>query len=437
MKKYNLNVIFAFLCILSMFLAGETAGAAQLEEHMEKSDQLEASAEESAQLEEPAGESTQLEEPAEGYTQLGEHAEESTQDSTEYHVENALEEAQNQGRSGLVQSEGFYYYLKKGIIQRSRLIKEGKKARYFKKSGKAAADEIIKIGKKRYYFNAKAVLGKASKDYTVLLRTGLYYINKDGTAGKQGWKKIKKKNYYCNKSGKLCVGLCELKGIWYYFLEDGVLAQSRDDRIVTIGKKEYVVKKDGRTGNGWCLVEKKCYCCKKDGEIRKNTTVNGIKIKKNGVASRTPTSLRLQMRAESIVRSITSPGMSQGAKIRNCWNYITSHSRFYYSTAYYPSGYSQSEFRRLALLMLNGRAGNCYCFASAFAALTKAAGCNSYVVYGLCPGSRDGRADGMTRHCWVYIAGYGYFDPEARYAGFAYIYGSGGNPWSAYGRIAI
>lgn len=39
---------------------------------------------------------------------------------------------------------------------------------------------------------------------------------------------------------------------------------------------------------------------------------------------------------------------------------------------------------------------------------------------------RDGRADGMTRHCWVQINGLSY-DPEGTYAGWAPgIYGTAG-----------
>ena len=64
-------------------------------------------------------------------------------------------------------------------------------------------------------------------------------------------------------------------------------------------------------------------------------------------------------------------------------------------------------------------------------------GCRSYVIYGLCPGTRDQRPDGLTRHGWVYIAGHGYFDPEGQFAGFAHIYGSGSCPWIEHGRFAI
>jgi hypothetical protein len=39
------------------------------------------------------------------------------------------------------------------------------------------------------------------------------------------------------------------------------------------------------------------------------------------------------------------------------------------------------------------------------------------MICGRVPGSRDGAADGFTRHCWVKINGL-YYDPEAQYAGW-------------------
>ncbi len=64
-------------------------------------------------------------------------------------------------------------------------------------------------------------------------------------------------------------------------------------------------------------------------------------------------------------------------------------------------------------------------------------GCRSYVICGLCPGVRDQRPDGLTRHGWICIAGHGYFDPEGQFAGFAHIYGAGSCPWIEHGRFAI
>ena len=43
-------------------------------------------------------------------------------------------------------------------------------------------------------------------------------------------------------------------------------------------------------------------------------------------------------------------------------------------------------------------------------------GYNPYVVLGRVSGTRDGAADGLTRHGWVMIDG-AYYDPEARVCG--------------------
>ena len=367
-------------------------------------------------------------------------AEESGQETTQETAQpTPLEQAQKAKKTGLVESEGSFYYLEKGVMQTKVWKKiEGKK-RYFKASGKAAVSQVMKISGKYYYFNDKAVLGKAKKPYVVQTKKGWYYVNKNGTTAKKGWQKIGKKKYYALSNGSLLTGVSKAGGAYYYFSSRGGLKKAKKDRIETIGGTDYLVLKSGKMGKGWCAIGKKYYYCRKNGKILKNTTKDGIRIGADGVAEKAPEPAKsaLDQKAASIVSSITRSSMSQGEKIRACWSFVTSHANFYYSTAYYPGAYSQSEFRRLALLMLNGRAGNCYCFASAFAALTKACGCTSYVVYGLCPGSRDGRADGMTRHCWVYIAGHGYFDPEAAYAGFASVYASGGNPWSEQGRVVI
>ena len=360
----------------------------------------------------------------------------SGEESTGQQTASALELAQKAKRTGLVESDGSFYYLEKGKMVTKTWKEIDGNRRYFKASGKAAVNQVMKIKGKYYYFNGKAVLGTAKKAYTVKTKRGWYFVTKKGLTGKKGWHKIGKKKYYARTNGSLLTGICKVKGTYYYFSSKGGLKKAKKDRIVSISGTDYLVRSSGKMGKGWCAIDGKYYYCKKNGKILKNTKKDGIKIDENGVAERAPLS-GLDAKAASIVASITKSGMTQGEKIRACWNFMTSHSNFYYSTAYYPAAYSQSEFRRLGLLMLNGRAGNCYCFAAGFAALTKACGLTSYVVYGLCPGRRDGRADGMTRHCWVYIAGHGYFDPEATYAGFASIYASGGNPWTEHGRVAI
>ena len=55
--------------------------------------------------------------------------------------------------------------------------------------------------------------------------------------------------------------------------------------------------------------------------------------------------------------------------------------------------------------MLTTGGGDCYGFACTFAAMARELGYNPYVVLGRVSGTRDGAADGLTRHGWVMIDG--------------------------------
>ena len=125
-----------------------------------------------------------------------------------------------------------------------------------------------------------------------------------------------------------------------------------------------------------------------------------------------------------IASSITNPGMTKSQKLYACWRYVVGGHIGYWSV--YPNLGQAGWQRSLALNTLVNGGGNCYGFACAFAALAQEVGYKPYMVYGYVPGSRDGRADGMTRHCWVQINGLSY-DPEGTYAGWAPgIYGTAG-----------
>lgn len=52
----------------------------------------------------------------------------------------------------------YYYCNSKGVVQKKKWIKKGKKKYYVQKSGVRADDKLIKIGKYKYYFNAKGVM---------------------------------------------------------------------------------------------------------------------------------------------------------------------------------------------------------------------------------------------------------------------------------------
>ncbi len=132
---------------------------------------------------------------------------------------------------------------------------------------------------------------------------------------------------------------------------------------------------------------------------------------------------KLRKKAKSIVSQITTSGMSKSQKLYACWKYVTSGSNFGYWPKY-PNLNKTGWQKECALDMLNSGRGNCYSFACAFAALASEVGYSPSVICGRVTGTRDGAADGYTRHCWVIIGG-SYYDPEAQYAGwYKDVYGS-------------
>ena len=122
------------------------------------------------------------------------------------------------------------------------------------------------------------------------------------------------------------------------------------------------------------------------------------------------------MKLMTIISRITTTEMSKSEKLYSCWRYLTSSGNFYYST-YWPDLNKKGWQREVAYNMLTTGGGDCYGFACTFAAMARELGYNPYVVLGRVSGTRDGAADGLTRHGWVMIDG-AYYDPEAQFAGW-------------------
>lgn len=151
---------------------------------------------------------------------------------------------------------------------------------------------------------------------------------------------------------------------------------------------------------GWQIIDgKKYYFSPKTGEMIKNRTIDGTTISANGEAPLSRSEL-LELKCQEILSQITNDSMSRSDKIQACYNYMVSHSNFSYMTWRNYSYYDGWDVD-YAYEMLTTRMGNCYNFAAAFAHLTNAAGCDVTLVRGRIHGSRDGAADGFTRHCWT------------------------------------
>ncbi len=294
-----------------------------------------------------------------------------------------------------------YYFLPKTGKMLTGRQKIGEKTYYFKKNGVLQVSGWAKSGEKTYYANKKGVLVS-------------------------GWKKIKGKKYYFSPTNnQMFTGAQTVKGKCYIFDSKGRLAASGRVSLVTAGKQTYCAKADGTAASGWQVVGGKLYYAAKKGKVKKNTTYQGITLTKTGAAKK-DLNAQLKMEIMEIFSSIIRKNMSRGQKLSACWSYVVG-GHFHYASKY-PNLNSAGWQRRTAYNMLSTHSGNCYSYACAFAALAAELGYHPYVVCGRVHGSRDGTADGFTRHAWVRINGLNY-DPEAQYAGWHRgIYGRSGYP---------
>ncbi len=242
---------------------------------------------------------------------------------------------------------------------------------------------------------------------------------------KEAWKTVNGHRYYFKKNGEAAIGRKLIGDTYYVFKENGRLAKKKKGGLVTVNGDTFYVDKKGRPAlKTWLIVDGKLCFAKKKGKLRKDETFHGITFDKDGFAVEDSASL-LKIKVMQIVDSITNNGMTMSQKLNACWNYVITHG--YYS-GYYPRNFNTGYngwYVDVAYTFLCKGYGNCYGFACGFAALAHEVGFNPYLVAGRVSGSRDGAADGLTRHCWVQINGL-YYDPEAQYAGwYRGVYGLG------------
>lgn len=256
----------------------------------------------------------------------------------------------------------------------------------------------------------------------LLKENGKYYFYSNGRKVKSTWKKISGKQYYFNSNGYAVTYSAKINGKLYVFKTNGQLAQPAKASIVNVGKYSYYVNKSGIASTGWLVINKKLYYADSKGRFLKNKTYQGVTFSSTG-AAKSSTAAKLKMKTMDVVSSITTSKMSKSQKLKACWNYITSSGRFRY-WPHTPNTSKKGWQKDEAYSMLTSFKGSCSGFACAFAALASEVGYDSYVIRGRVSGSRDGAADGLTRHCWVKIDGR-YYDPEAQFAGWMRgVYGS-------------
>lgn len=327
-------------------------------------------------------------------------------------------------------SLGIQPAVKRAGPAKAHLLEYGK-MRFVVDDSNCALKGSFVFGKYLYKSNSSGWVRTSTKYKKGLAeKDGKYvFYRKNGKQLKRGWTS----NRYFDKKGYAVSGMVKIKKKWYFFddVTCKLLKGRKNHEVVTADGVTHMVDKSGKAVTGWKKNKKtkQAYYYNAKGVRVYNKVVDGVRIGADGYTAAGAKVKALEedqspvmAKARAVVNNITSSNMSRSQKLSRCWSYITGGSFSYASK--YPDGGSGWQ-RRLALNMLNTHSGNCYGFACAFAALAKACGYNPVVVAGLCHGTRDGRADGLTRHCCVKING-AWYDPEAQYAGWGRgIYGSG------------
>ncbi|MDD7208881.1 MAG: transglutaminase domain-containing protein [Lachnospiraceae bacterium] len=253
---------------------------------------------------------------------------------------------------------------------------------------------------------------------------GKYHLYSDGKLIKKSWQTVDNARYYFDNKGNAVVGSNKIGKTVYIFKQNGKLFCPKKARFTKVNNSYYLADRNGKAVKGWQVVDKKLYYMNKNGMMIKDRKIENIRLGADGSAKKSSRT-KLKIKVINIVNDITTEKMSKRQKLRACWNYCVSHSRFRYSSAKYPNLRKSGWYRDTAYDMLTTRRGNCYSFACAFAALADQVGYDCKVVCGRVSGSRDHASDGLTRHAWVQINGRNY-DPEGEFAGWKRgVYGLG------------
>ncbi|MCD7735622.1 MAG: hypothetical protein LUI07_01410 [Lachnospiraceae bacterium] len=321
--------------------------------------------------------------------------------------------------TGLIKIDGYRYYFTSSGKMKTGWVTIDTCKYYFKKSSSegappkgAAVTGLIKINGEKYYFSSSGKM----KTGLVKIDGSTYYFSSGGKMQKSCWKTVGDYRYYFTGTGSAATGGYKIGSYIYVFRTNGRLVTYDTATVVKVDGNYYYVDAKGRADtSGWFTIDSKLYYSTSSGKLKKNTTYKGITFGSKAYAE-VSTAASLKMKTMSIVSQITNESMTQAQKLRACWTYMTSRSRWSYY-GIYPSNYNTGWQISIAYTMLNSGRGNCYGFACAFAALANEVGYDSYVVVGRVSGTRDGAADGLTRHCWVKINGR-YYDPEAQWKGW-------------------
>lgn len=216
---------------------------------------------------------------------------------------------------------GWMFVQSSGVTVKSSLVKIGGKLYSFDSAGLMQIG-WVQSGSTWYYLNANGVSGSdtsagvastnpsggiygAAQAGWLKWNNNWYFLDTASFAMRTGWIQVNGSWYYMNTNGRMRTGWLSYKNSWYYFGGNGRMATGwgkinnkwyyfNSSGTMKTGwlkykNKTYYLQSNGVMATGWKVISKKNYYFHSSGAMATNTTVDGIKIDKKGVAASSPT----------------------------------------------------------------------------------------------------------------------------------------------------
>ncbi|MCD8398762.1 MAG: phosphodiester glycosidase family protein [Lachnospiraceae bacterium] len=128
-------------------------------------------------------------------------------------------------QTGWIQLYGDWYYYDSNGRLRYGSIKYKGNYYYSAKDGKRVTGFVTRNGSKYYYSKKTGIMLRSR--WLTTTSGKKYYLNESGKALTKEWLTLDGKKYYFNANSRMVTGWKKIKGYYYYFDSDGVLATSK------------------------------------------------------------------------------------------------------------------------------------------------------------------------------------------------------------------
>ena len=257
--------------------------------------------------------------------------------------------------------------------------------------------ETIPVKENWFLYYEKAYYGTAEGRLLTGTHTidGVEYTFSEAGALIDGWILIDNARYHFSEE-KISKGTVEVEGKTRYFNSDGSMYvgwyTSPDNKTL------YYDFESGAAYTGWHTIDEKIYYFDRYGVLYRSTSVNGVKVDENGVA--TPEAYQAYLESTQQQESGTKPPVdiaalnaeldrildTYGNSPQNIYDYVHDHYTYKYAI--------EETLTENAVHMLEYGTGSCYHFAALTYLLFERAGYEVQYVTGLGWQNRS-------YHCWI------------------------------------